>query len=129
MKHIDWEKMIYHSGDFFLPKSLKKYLDKSIYMTNNHSFYINGWTLVHYFSGMIIGLIYLYFEQKIQLYYYYLFIIHTIWELWQFIIGMSKPWKLTGDSNLIDIFVDTIVFMFGAYITFQIFFIIKKIEI
>jgi hypothetical protein len=122
IKNIDWEKMIYHSGDFFLPKSIKEFLDKNIYMTRNYSFYINGWTFIHYLSGMIIGSIYLYLGKKIHFfYYYYLFIIHTIWELWQMLIGMSKPYKLTGDSNLIDTFVDTIVFMFGAYITLQIY--------
>ena len=45
-----------------------------------------------------------------------MFIIHTIWELWQMLIGMSKPYKLTGRSNLIDTIMDTIFFMVGAYI-------------
>jgi len=47
-----------------------------------------------------------------------------MWELWQMLIGMSKPWKLKGDSNLIDTFVDTFVFMLGAYISIQIYTII-----
>jgi hypothetical protein len=127
MNNIDWEKMIYHSGDFFLPKPIKQTLDKNIYMTQNYSFYINGWTIIHYLSGMILGAIYLYLGKQISFFYYYnLFIIHTIWELWQMLIGMSKPWLLTGDSNLIDTFVDTIVFMFGAYVTLQIYYIFVK---
>jgi hypothetical protein len=126
---IDWETMIYHSGDFFLPKPIKQFLDKNIYMTNNYSFYVNGWTFIHYFSGMLVGAIYLYLGKPIHFfYYYYLFIIHTIWELWQMLIGMSKPYKLTGDSNLIDTFVDTIVFMFGAYITLQLYYYVKKMN-
>jgi hypothetical protein len=113
---------LYNSGDIFLPAPIKKMLDKYIYTTSNNSFYINGWTFLHYFSGMIIGAIYLYLGKKISFYYYYkLFIIHTIWELWQMLIGMSKPWKLTGHSNLIDTFVDTFVFMLGAYVTLQIY--------
>lgn len=120
-KNIDWKEMIYNSGDFFLPKPIKKLLDKNLYETKNYSFYISGWTFVHYFSGMLLGIYYLYLDKSVQFYYYNLFIIHTIWELWQILIGMSKPWKLTGPSNLIDTFVDTIVFMLGTYITLQIY--------
>jgi hypothetical protein len=32
------------------------------------------------------------------------------------LIGMSKPYKLTGRSNLIDTIIDTILFMSGAFI-------------
>ena len=128
IKNIDWEKVLYNSGDVFLPKPIKEFLDKSLYMTKNHSFYINGWTFVHYFSGVLVGAIYLYFNKPIQSYYIYLLILHTIWELWQVFIGMAKPWKLTGHSNLIDSFVDTIVFMLGAYVTFQIYTYIISIK-
>ena len=39
-------------------------------------------------------MIYLYLGKKIDFYYYYnLFIIHTIWELWQILIGMTKIWE------------------------------------
>jgi hypothetical protein len=73
---------------------------------------------------MILGAVYLYLDKGLNFYYYYLFIIHTIWELWQMLIGMSKPWKLTGDSNLIDTFVDTIFFMIGTYITLKLYYTI-----
>lgn len=126
---IDWHKMLYNSGDFFLPKSIKELLDKSFYMTKNHSFYINGWTFVHYFSGVLVGAIYLYLNKPIHSYYIYLLILHTLWELWQVFIGMAKPWKLTGHSNLIDTFVDTIVFMLGAYITFQLYLYMNLLSI
>jgi hypothetical protein len=119
--NIDWEKMIYKSGDFFLPKPIKQFLDKSVYMTDNYSFYINGWSFVHFFSGMLVGALYIYLDKPMKFYYYKMFVIHTIWELWQMLIGMSKPWKLTGDSNLIDTFVDTIVYMFGSYLTLVLF--------
>ena len=39
--------------------------------------------------------------------------LHTLWEFWQIIIGMSRPYSLSGRSNLID----TIVFMTGAIIS------------
>lgn len=119
---INWKKVMYNSGDVFLPGPIKKMLDYYIYTTPNNSFYINGWTFMHFFSGVIIGAIYLYLDKTIHFYYLSLFIIHTIWELWQMFIGMAKPWKLTGHSNLIDTFVDTFVFMMGSYITMQIYF-------
>jgi hypothetical protein len=72
---------------------------------------------------MTLGVLYLYLDKGLKFYYYNLFIIHTIWELWQILIGMSKPWKLTGHSNLIDIFVDTIVFMIGTYISLKLYYI------
>ena len=43
--------------------------------------------------------------------------LHTLWEFWQIIIGMSRPYSLSGRSNLIDTIVDTIVFMNGAIIS------------
>lgn len=57
---MDWNKMVYDSGDFFLPKPIKQMLDKHIYDTPNKLLYINGWTFIHYFSGMI----YLYLGKK-----------------------------------------------------------------
>lgn len=48
---MDWNKMVYDSGDFFLPKPIKQMLDKHIYDTPNKLLYINGWTFIHYFSG------------------------------------------------------------------------------
>jgi hypothetical protein len=115
---VDWDKMIYNSGDFFFPRPLKEFLDKDFLTTHKRSFYINGWSFMHFFSGIVTGAIYLYLGRPIEFYYFKLLVIHTIWELWQMLIGMSKPWKLTGDSNLIDTFVDTIIFMMGTYITF-----------
>jgi hypothetical protein len=53
-------------------------------------------------------------------------IIHTVWEFWQMLIGMSKPYKLTGSSNLIDIIMDTLLFMFSAYITLKLYKTYKK---
>jgi hypothetical protein len=118
---MDWNKMVYDSGDFFLPKPIKQMLDKHIYDTPNKLLYINGWTFIHYFSGMLMGMIYLYLGKKIDFYYYYnLFIIHTIWELWQILIGMTKIWELNG---IIDTTVDTIVYMIGAYVLLQIHYI------
>lgn len=107
-----------NSADFFLPKPIVNLLNTNFYKLSNYSFYINGWTFIHFLSGMLLGIIYLnlYSTNYYNLYFYSLFIIHTIWELWQMLVKVSKPWKLTGDSNLIDTLVDTFVFMCGAAI-------------
>jgi len=118
---IDWNKIIYNSGDIFLPTNIKKILDYDIYTTKNHSFYISGWSILHFVVGMVIGFIYLYLDKDKLFYFYKMLIIHTMWELWQMLIGMSKPWELTGNSNLIDTFVDTLCFMSGAYIVYKIY--------
>ena len=113
---FSWNKLIYNSGDVFLPEQVREILLKGIYFDNTKTLYINGWTFVHFISGILCGYLYLYLNKPIENYYFKLFIIHTIWELWQMLIGMSKPWKLTGNSNLLDTIVDTLVFMFGGYI-------------
>ena len=49
-------------------------------------------------------------------YYFKMFILHTVWEFWQIFIGMSDPFRLTGNSNLVDIILDTTLFILGAFI-------------
>jgi len=109
------QNIIYNSGDAFLPEKIKKILGTDLIGTSNKTFYISGWSIVHFINGIIIGYIYLYFKGGIKLYVLKMLIIHTIWEFWQFLIGMSNPYKLTGRSNLIDTIMDTILFMLGAY--------------
>ena len=116
MNKLWLQNIIYNSGDVFLPEKVKNILGMDLIGTSKKTFYVSGWSLVHLINGIIIGYIYLYFKWDIRLYALKLFIIHTIWELWQVLIGMSKPYKLTGRSNLIDIIMDTIFFMSGAYI-------------
>jgi len=114
---VDWERLLYNSGDMFLPKQIKELLDTNLYASDNHSFYINLWTLVHMITGMIIGYLYFYAGYPIASYSYNMFVIHTIWEMWQIVIGMSKPFTVTGENSRIDIIVDTVAFMCGSYIT------------
>ena len=104
-----YQKLIYHTGDFLLPKSLIKILD--IELIRKNKFYINGWSFMHFLSGIIVG-----YLLNDNCYYYKLFIIHTLWELWQIMIGMSKPFLFAENDNIIDLFIDTIFFMFGGYV-------------
>jgi hypothetical protein len=108
--------IIYNSGDVFLPEEIKYILGIDLIGTSKNTFYVSGWSIVHFINGIIFGYLYLYFNGDIQLYTFKLFIIHTIWEFWQMLIGMSKPYKLTGRSNLIDTIMDTLFFMLGTYI-------------
>ncbi len=122
---VSFNDIIYNSGDVFLPKQIINLLKKGIYFDNKTMFYLNGWTLMHLLSGIIVGFIYIYLNKPLKYYYYKMFVIHTLWELWQMLIGMSHPYKLTGNSNLIDIIIDTAAFMLGSYLTF-IFYKYKK---
>ena len=115
---VDLHKMIYKSGDFFVPQSVKKILDTLLYKSSNYSFYVEIWHIVHFVTGFLFGLIYMYLGYNTHTYYLNLFIIHTIWEYWQAYIGMSKPLRLTYHNNLIDILFDTFIFMVGSYIAF-----------
>ena len=123
MKRIGqrFSKILLNSGDAFLPMRVKGVLNTFLYNTPNNSFYINGWSILHLLSGILLGLLYLFLGKEETTFYFHLFILHTIWELWQVFIGMAKPWRRTGDSNLIDSIVDTGMFMMGAYVALSVY--------
>jgi hypothetical protein len=111
-------KIIYNSGDIFLPEAVRTILQKDIIGSSEKTFYISGWSIVHFINGIIFGYLYLYFKYDIRSYFMTMLILHTIWELWQTIIGMAKPYKITGRSNIVDTIMDTILFMCGTYVIF-----------
>ena len=113
---VNLKKIIYNSGDVFLPEKIKKKLMYDIIGSHNNTFYISGWSLIHFINGLIFGILYLFFNFNKKNYFKNLFILHTCWEIWQTIIGMAKPYKMTGSSNIIDTIVDTVLFMSGIYI-------------
>jgi hypothetical protein len=121
---IDFNKMIFNSGDFFLPEFIKNFLSEFIYKYPNTSresdyiFYIQWWSIVHLINGIIVGYLYLYFGYNNKRYFINMLIFHIIWEIWQIIIGMSNPYNIIGRNGLIDTTVDTILFMIGASISF-----------
>ena len=114
-----WREIIYNTGDVFLPKIVRDVLGTILFKYPNveedYVFYIQGWSIVHFVSGMVFGYLYTHLGFNDLNYYYNAFIIHTLWELWQIAIGMSKPFKLSGRNSFVDIIVDTIFFMIGAY--------------
>lgn len=110
------QQLLYNSGDAFLPEKIKQLLSTDLIGSSKKTFYVSGWSIVHFMNGIIIGYLYFYFNWDRRLYMFKLFIIHTLWELWQMLIGMSKPYNLTGRGNIIDMIMDTLFFMLGAYI-------------
>jgi hypothetical protein len=110
------QKILYSSGDAFLPKGVRDFLDSGFYPDKTETFYINGWTGVHFILGIVTGFIFMRWFHSNKKYYFNLFIIHTLWESWQVLIGMAKPWTFSGSSNLLDSIVDTVVFILGGYI-------------
>lgn len=122
------EDIFYRSGDVFLPKAVRDLLERGIYLDDKQAIYVNGWTGIHFLSGYIAGVVYMKIGKPLENYYWNLFIIHTIWEIWQVFIGMAKPWRLEGASNLIDTIIDTLAFMIGAYLAKTIIISRKKIR-
>ena len=119
MSKFTMQRILYNSGDVFLPENIKQILGTDIIGSSKKTFYVSGWSIIHFLNGIIIGFFYVYFKYDIKFYTISLLFIHTLWEIWQIIIGMAKPYKLTGRSNLIDSILDTVFFMSGAYINFN----------
>ena len=116
MNKTNIQNTIYNSGDIFLPEKVKIMLITDLIGSSKKTFYISSWSIIHLINGIIFGCLYLYFNYDIRFYTLKLFIIHTIWEMWQILIGMSKPYNLIGSNNLMDTILDSIFFMSGAFI-------------
>lgn len=113
--HLKWfQELMYRSGDIFLPSTIVSYLDKTL-LGHSNTYYVNGWSFLHYLSGVVLGYIYLSLKFPLDEYYYKLIIIHTMWELWQMLIGMANPFQWKGGSGLADTILDTFFFMVGTY--------------
>ena len=108
---VSKESWIYKSGDIWLPKSVIEYLHTYVVGDETSLFYINYWHGMHFLSGLLFGLLFLYIYRFQYPIYTYIFL-HTLWELWQISIGMTE----TNLRGLIDIFVDTSMGLFGLYL-------------
>ena len=113
------KEIIYRSGDTFLPEKINTALKADLLVSSKKTFYISWWSLIHFLNGIIFGYFYLYFKYDLKHYLLNLLILHILWESWQILIGMSKPYNLTGPNNIVDIIVDTLLFMSGAYLTLK----------
>ena len=110
----DLQLFLYRSGDAFLPKNIRKHYLDPPFLGNTNTYYINGWSILHFLSGILSGYIYLYLQFPIQEYYPRLLVLHTIWELWQVFIGMTSLFRWKGGDGLADTLIDTIFFMLGT---------------
>jgi len=109
--------ILWNLGDIFLPKGCREFLDKNIYektiiiTKDKFKFYINGWSIVHFISGILVSKI-----KSING--LGAFILHSLWELFQIYIGMTNIKKKT---DILDTITDTIFFMFGWFIGTKLF--------
>jgi hypothetical protein len=106
---MDLEKILFNSGDLFLPKSVKAFLEQYWIGDDTSLFYVTWWTFIHFVSGVLTGYLLFYFKST-GTYYWSGFLIHSVWELWQMIGKNTAYWTMRGQ---IDIGVDTVAFMIG----------------
>jgi hypothetical protein len=109
---MDWNRILFKSGDLFLPKQVRAFLEYYYIGNLKSTLYITNWTIIHFLSGIITAYLLAtrtnYATQKILL---VSLLIHTLWELWQ-IYGENTPiWTRRGQ---VDVFVDTVAYMVGV---------------
>jgi hypothetical protein len=97
---------LYKSGDLFLPDDAKRFLQTYIIGNDSSIYYINYWSLIHLLSGVVMH--HLVGDKAI-----FSLVVHTLWELWQIYIGMTK----INARGIIDSINDTLFFMIGFYIS------------
>jgi hypothetical protein len=109
--------LLYRSGDVFLPKSARTFLERYHIGNDKTIFYVTNWSIVHFLSGVLTGYILVRWYSTLP-YYTTGFVIHTVWEFWQIFIGMTK-WKTARGQ--MDIVVDTAMFMGGMFLFLRLF--------
>lgn len=107
--------LIYNTGDAFLPTQFKNILSTTI-IGSKSTIYVEGWSIMHFFMGILTAMIIAKYSVYSYDYYLSLFIFHTLWELWQVAIGMSRPWVLLGHNGFMDTFIDTLCFLLGGFV-------------
>jgi hypothetical protein len=110
--------LLYRSGDAFAPEHIRKQLFEYIIGGPNTLFYLNYWSIIHMLSGILVAAILhkIYGTASGFNYYFAGFLIHTLWETWQMLIGMSIYKGVHALRQWIDTGVDTLMFMSGMFI-------------
>jgi hypothetical protein len=103
-----FEDFLFLSGDLFLPKRIRSFLE-TYHMGNDRSIlYITNWSLVHFFTGILTAwILAVHYPGYDTL--WTGFLLHTMWEIWQLAV-QNTPWTLRG---ILDIGMDTLLFMIG----------------
>lgn len=104
---VNKESWMYRSGDIWLPPQTVKFLHTYIIGNDTTLFYLNYWHIMHGMSGILFGFLTLVYRVSSPFVTY--FVLHTLWEIWQLWIGMTKP----DVRGIIDIGVDTLVGLLG----------------
>lgn len=104
----------YTSGDLFLPAKARRFLETELVGQQSDTFYITIWSLIHAVSGLVFGFVMFKIFKVVANYYIIALIVHTFWEMWQVFIGMAHPLSLKGKGNIVDILMDTALFMTGV---------------
>ncbi len=103
---MDKDSVMYRSGDLFFKKDIKDFLSMYIIGSDDTIFYINRWSIIHLLSGILVNI---FITRKFS----NAILVHTIWELWQLFIGMTKQ----NTRGFIDIMIDTVMFSIGFIMT------------
>ena len=56
------KKIIYKSGNVFLPDKISAALRVDILGSSEKTFYITGWSIIHLLNGILLGYLYYYFK-------------------------------------------------------------------
>jgi hypothetical protein len=99
---------LYRSGDAFLPLEIVERLDTQIIGTKDSLYYVNYWHFVHMFTGVAFSYFFMRYGILDIVIRYVL--LHTLWELWQIYIGMTRLNMRGG----IDILNDTLFGLIGV---------------
>jgi hypothetical protein len=110
------QAILFQSGDLFLPKSVRAFLEHYYVGSDTSLVYITNWTFIHFLVGVVLAR-YLYQTMTATNTLWRVFWIHTLWELWQ-IIGRNTP--IHTARGILDIGMDTFATMFGAWLTIKV---------
>ena len=110
------EDILFRSGDLFLSKSVRNFLERYYVGSDTSLIYITNWTLVHVLTGVILALYFIGTMTK-NATLVRIFWIHSAWELWQ-ILGKNTP--IHTLRGILDVLVDTSATMIGAWLTLKV---------
>jgi len=100
--------VLFLSGDLFLPKPWRTFLETYHVGNDRTLIYITNWSLMHVVSGFVLAWILVSWYPDSNPYWVG-FQIHTVWEIWQLLVR-NTPWTLRG---FVDVGMDTLLFMLG----------------
>lgn len=106
-----YQDVLFRSGDLFLPKDVRNFLEYYYIGNGKSKFYVTNWSIIHFLTGILLTNYLLKKRISVSEIVLITFIIHTIWELWQ-IYGENTPIETLRGQ--IDVIVDTVFFMAGV---------------